>query len=60
MVQRPNIPEADVLEQHTPAGPQPEALQMPASPRLPLAHIPEADALEQALPADHELFEDDE
>ncbi|MFI5269371.1 MAG: hypothetical protein ACHQ7M_18500 [Chloroflexota bacterium] len=53
-------PEADVLEQHTPAGPQPELAQMPRGSRVPPAHIPEADALEGAMPADHELFEEGE
>jgi hypothetical protein len=53
-------PEADLLDQHTPAGPQPDLVRMPSESRVPLSHIPEADALEGALPADHEIFEDDE
>ena len=54
-----DAPEADVFEQLTPAGPQPEQ-QLPVSSRVPREFIPEADALEQASPADRELFEDDE
>jgi hypothetical protein len=57
MVEREPRPEADVLEQSMPAGPEPET-EMPVS--ISVAHVPEADALEQALPADHELLEDDE
>lgn len=53
-------PEADMLEQRMPAGPEPDVVQLPTGSRLPASHIPEADALEQALPADREILEDDE
>lgn len=59
MEQRVPAPEADVLEQSLPAGPEPEAHDLEAS-NIRLDLVPEADALEQALPADHELMEDDE
>ncbi|MFI5269159.1 MAG: hypothetical protein ACHQ7M_17430 [Chloroflexota bacterium] len=60
MVANVEAPEADLLEQNTPAGPQPELVRMPSGSRTPRTHIPEADALEGALPADREIFEDDE
>jgi hypothetical protein len=58
LITRIDAPEADLLEQETPAGLEP-SLQQPVHRRERLAHIPEADALEQAQPADRELFDDD-
>jgi len=59
MDRRVHAPEADAIEQDTPAGPEPEPPEVPA-PDTRLGRVPEADALEQALPADREVLEDDE
>jgi len=53
------LPEPDVLEQATPAGPE-AALRQPTFRREPDRYVPEADSQEQAMPADRELFDDDE
>jgi hypothetical protein len=59
MEHRLPAPEADVLEQSLPAGPEPEPVE-PLSPDQRMDLVPEADVLEQSLPADRELLEDDE